>query len=378
MTVSRRGTGAAHGARRGRRATRSARPGTGRRALAVITCLAVFIGFGMTGCAASAPATRPTIGFVAQTTNIGYARELSDGFRAGAQIAGGVDSVVTGPPTPDPAQQVTLFGQLTGTARGGIVAAPSAPELFSRPLADAVDSGIPVIAVATRLAPGSGVRLLVEGDNYALGELMADEAIARLPAQATGKVILGTNQPALNSLDQRAKGIRDRFAQRLPNVRVMGPFDTQLDAPSNLSAWQVLVAANPDAMAFLGTGDIDAVNLATIRGRTGGTWLAAGYSLDPEALRAVQDGRLFAVVSPEHFLTAEVAAWLLAEHAKDPNRRLPEGWLATPGLAVTPDNVGEIIQRQSSEANKVSWFRPWLDRMTTDPAGFLRPLDQAR
>jgi ribose transport system substrate-binding protein len=167
------------------------------------------------------------------------------------------------------------------------------------------------------------------------------------------------------------------FAQRLPNVRVMGPFDTQLDPPANLSAWQVLVAANPDAVAFLGTGDLDAINLASIRTSTGGTWLAAGYSVDRRALQAVKDGQLFAVVSPDHFLTAAVAGWLLAEHAKD-TRPLPEGWLATPSITVTAANVDEIIARQSSEANKLAWYRPQLDRMTRGPAGFLTPLDQAR
>lgn len=167
------------------------------------------------------------------------------------------------------------------------------------------------------------------------------------------------------------------FAQRLPNVRVMGPFDTQLDPPANLSAWQVLVAANPDAVAFLGTGDLDAINLASIRTSTGGTWLAAGYSVDRRALQAVKDGQLFAVVSPDHFLTAALAGWLLAQHAKGA-APLPEGWYAQPGLLVTSANVDQISQRESSDANKLAWFKPQLDRATANLAPYLRPLNQVR
>ncbi|GDY30269.1 sugar ABC transporter substrate-binding protein [Gandjariella thermophila] len=349
-----------------------------RPLLAVAWSIALVAGAGLTGCSGPAtPAARPTIGLVVQNTEVGFAKQWSAGFRAGAQLAGGVDATVTGPPTDDGAMEVDLFRRLTGTAKAGVAVAPLTPELLAGSEADAVDSGIPVVAVSTPPAPGSGVKLLIGNDSYALGEQLADELIRRLPPNATGKVILGNVAPGLAGQDARARGMRDRLTQRMPNLRVMGPFDTQKARAANLSAWQLLVTANPDAVAFLGTGDLDAVNLASIRASTGGTWLAAGYSVDPEALRAVKDGRLFAVVSPDHFLTAAIAGWLLAEHART-GRPLPEGWYAQPGLVVTSANVDEISWRESSDANRLAWFRPQLDRATAGLAAFLRPLDQVR
>lgn len=321
---------------------------------------------------------RPTIGFVSQNTGRDFSKEMSEGFRAGAEIAGGVEAVATGPVTHDGLKQVELFRELATRTKGGIGVSAAAPELFAGPMAEAVASGIPVIAVAGgQIAPGAGVKLLIENDNYEMGQLLADEAIKRLPPNITGKVILGSNSPAQPALDQRAQGMRDRFAQRLPNVRLMGPLDTQRDAPANLAAWQLLVAANTDAVAFLGTGDIDAVNLATIRASTQGTWLAAGFSLDPRALQGVKDGYLFASVSGEHFLKGAVGGWFLAEQAKDV-RPLPEGWFVTPGLVVTSANVDEIMRRQVSEATKLAWFRPQIDALTAHPDRYLRPLDQVR
>jgi ribose transport system substrate-binding protein len=332
----------------------------------------------LAGCAAEQRSdARPVIGLLVQNTKIGYTMELGEGFQAGAQLAGGVRATVAGPPTPDAPKQVELFDRLAASARGGIAAAPAAPELLARPQAQAVNNGIPVIAVSARAAPGSGVRLLIESDNYELGTMLADQAIDRMPPDATGKVIVGTNQPAQPALDQRAKGMRDRFADRLPGVRVMGPFDTQKEPSANLAAWRVLVAANPDAAAFLGTGDLDAISLANIRASTGGSWLAGGYSVDFPALRAVKDGQLFAVVSPEHFLTSAVAGWLLAEHAKD-GRPLPQGWYAKTGLMITSANVDEILQRESSDATKLAWFKPQIDMVTANIAQSLRPLEQVR
>lgn len=349
-----------------------------RSTLAAPVSVGLALALWLTGCAAAQQSDdRPMIGLLVQNTKIGYTQELGEGFRAGAQLAGGVRATVTGPPMPDPPKQIELFKELTATAKGGIAAAPAAPEMLAHPQAEAVNSGIPVVAVSARSAPASGVRLLVETDNYELGAMLADEAIRRLPQDASGKVIVGTNQPGQPALDQRAKGMRDRFAEKLPGVRVMGPFDTQKEPSANLAAWQVLVDANPDALAFLGTGDLDAISLATIRARTRGTWLAAGYSVDSRALRAVKDGQLFAVVSPEHFLTSAVAGWLLAEHAKT-GRPLPQGWFAKPGLLITSANVDEIIQREATDASKLAWFKPQIDNVTADIAHSVRPLDQVR
>jgi ribose transport system substrate-binding protein len=318
---------------------------------------------------------RPKIGYAVTNTTANFSHQISTGFFAGAEIADGVDATVVGPHTTNARTQVDLFRELTTTAKDGVAVSASAQALFARPLADASAMGIPLIATASS-PPGAGVRLLVENDNYQLGRMLADETIKHLPPHSNGKIILGTHTPAHPSLDQRAMGMRDQIAAKLPNVRIMGPFETHQDQRANLATWQLLVAANPDAVAFLGTGDTDTISLAALR-RTTDTWLAGGLSVDPHALEAVNDGRLFAVVSPEHFLKGLTTGWLLAQHAKG-MRPLPEGWLVTPGLPINASNVDEIIQRQSSKAAEVAWTKPHLDRITSSPKQFLRPLASPR
>ena len=64
----------------------------------------------MSGCgAAKTSDDPPTIGFVAQNNSRDFSREMSEGFRAGAAISGGVKTEVTGPDTHDGLKQAALL-----------------------------------------------------------------------------------------------------------------------------------------------------------------------------------------------------------------------------------------------------------------------------
>ncbi|MCP2197939.1 ribose transport system substrate-binding protein [Lentzea flava] len=334
---------------------------------------------GVSGCGgAKTSDDPPTIGFVSQNTSRDFSREMSEGFRAGAAIAGGVKTEVTGPDTHDGLKQAELLRDLATKAKGGIGLSAVAPELVAEPMAQVIEQGIPLIAVGGgQVAPGSGVRLLIENDNYELGRMLADAAAEKLPPDSAGKVVIGSNSPAMPALDQRAAGLRARLVERFPKLQVIGPLDTGRDLPANLATWQRLADANPDALALLGAGDVDAINLAAVHAEKNARWLAAAFSLDMKALQGVKDGHLFASVSAEHFLKGAVAGWLLAEHAKN-GRALPEGWLVAPGLVVRESNVDEIIHRQAGETNRLEAARPHIDALTAEPAKNLRPLDQVR
>ncbi|WP_439656683.1 substrate-binding domain-containing protein [Lentzea sp. HUAS TT2] len=315
---------------------------------------------------------------MSQNTSRDFSREMSEGFRAGAAIAGGVRTETTGPETHDGLKQAELLRDLATRAKGGIGLSAVAPELVAEPMAQVAGEGVPVIAVAGgQVAPGSGVRLLIENDNYELGRLLADATAERLPPGSAGKVVIGSNSPAMPALDQRALGLRERLAERLPKLQVIGPLDTGRDLTTNLATWQRLADANADAVALLGAGDVDAINLAAVHAAKNATWLAAAFSIDPKALQGVKDGHLFATVSAEHFLKGAVAGWLLAEQAAR-GRTLPEGWLVAPGLLVQASNVDEILRRQADEASRLASARPQLDAFVADAGKHLRSLDQAK
>ncbi len=313
-----------------------------------------------------------TVSFVVANDQLNFAVEMMDGFRTGVGQVGGVNQVVVGPPTVDGPREVQMFKSVPKSSRDGVSVFTLSPELFADPLSRAVQDGIPVISVDNPPGPGARVSLFIGNDNYQLGQMLADETIKKLPANASGKIIIGTSTPGVQVLDLRAKGMREEFQKRLPKVTVVGPFDTKQDVVANHASWQILVQSNPTALAFLGTGDADGWNLAAIRKSTHSTWVAGAYDLDQRSLQAVKDGDLI-LVSPEHFMKGVLAGRLQADHAKN-GTALPRGWILTDGLAVTSTNIDSIMARQASLSARQAWFASRIDDFLTNLKSHLRPL----
>jgi ribose transport system substrate-binding protein len=315
---------------------------------------------------------------VVPSTEQNFAKEMAIGFGVGVKQVGGVEHMVAGTARMDPAGEAKVFQDLVKSkkAAAGITLFMHAADVFAPLIAEARAQNVPMIAVDNKFDATSKVPLYVGNDNYALGQMLADQAISRLPADAAGDIVLGTPLPGVPVLEFRAKGMRDQFTKRLPKVNVIGPFDTKTDPLVNRATWQKVVAAHPRALGFFGTGDADGYNLASIRKATRGTWLAGAYDLDPRSLQAVKDGSLL-LVSPEHFVKGAVAGRVQAQHAKD-GKPMPEGWIYTPGLAITKANVDDIIERQESEDSKAAWFKPQIDTILSDRKTYLRPLSEAR
>lgn len=323
------------------------------------------------------PGTTPVVALVLPGTEQNFAREMGAGFTAGVQQVGGVEAVVKGTSRMDTSGEAKILDDLIKSkGAAGISLFMQAASVFAPLIADARAQGIPMIAIDNKFDETTKVPLFIGNDNYALGRSLAEEVVGKLGPDATGDIVLGTPVPGIPVLDMRVQGMRDVFRDRLPKVSVLGPFDTKTDPLVNLGVWQNLVTANPDALAFLGAGDADGPNLSSIRKNTKGTWLAGAYNLDPRALEAVKAGDLL-LVSPEHFTKGLLSGRLLAQQVKD-GKPLPEGWIYTPGLAITPANIDEIIERQQSEAAKKAWFTPLADKILADPKTYLRPLAEAR
>ena len=328
----------------------------------------------LSACAAPAvPRPTPTVAMLVANVNLNFSQEMGAGFSAAAAQVGGVRTQVVGPEIVDGPREVQQFGELLDGHTAGVSLCTLAPDLFGDSLSRAGRAGVPVIAVDNPLPAGSGVSLFVGNDNGELGRMLADQVIDQLPADAHGTVVVGTSSPGAPVLDRRADGIRQQFAARRPSVRVLGPFDSKQEVSANLAAWRTLVAARPDALAFLGTGDADGWNLAAIRHETRGHWLAGAFDLDPRALAAVRAHDLV-LVSPEHFLKGALAGRLQARTVKGEGD-LPEGWLYVPAMTVTPQNVDAVIARQASADSRRAALMPQVDRILDDLPAHLRPLD---
>ncbi|MFI9759389.1 sugar ABC transporter substrate-binding protein [Streptomyces sp. NPDC051963] len=345
-------------------------------ALGALALLASF-GCGESG-SGSGKGGELNMGIAVANISLNFAHEMVLGAESAASHAGNVDFKAVGPPNTDGPAEVQLFQNLTTRAKDGIVLENLDPPIFTRPAARAVDQGIPIVALDTAPTDGSKVGFYVGNDNYALGELMAKEALERLGDDPKGEVAIGVPNPGTPVLDNRAQGIADTFEKEAPNVEIVGPFQTYSDPGQNYSSWSAQVNAHPDAIAFLGVGDADSYNLAKIKQAKKGSWLSAGFDVDPKTLDAVKDGSNFVTIDPQHFLKGYLSTAMLIESVRDNDGKLPEGWFLSPGGVVDSSNIDEIITRQKSADAAYDWYKPTIDKLLGDQEANLKPLKDAR
>jgi ribose transport system substrate-binding protein len=346
-----------------------------------LACLATALAVPLAACGSSGTGDKTTsdelhVGMAVANISLNFAASMADGAEQAAKHNKNVSLKVVGPPNTDGPAEERLFTTLTKTATDGVVLENLDPPIFTRPAAKAVDAGVPVIALDTSPTPGSKVDTYVGNDNYALGVTLAKEALKRLGDNPKGDVVVGVPNPGTPVLDSRAKGISDTFKAEAPDVKVLGPYQTYSDPGQNFGAWQSLVNAHRDALAFLGVGDADSYDLAKIKKSQHGKYLVAAFDVDAKTLEYVKDGTLFCTLDPEHFLKGYIAMQLLIDHAR--GKDAPKGWFKTPGLVVDSSNIDEIIARQKSPAAAYSYNKSQIKDLLGDVDANMHPLKDAR
>lgn len=317
------------------------------------------------------------VAFVAAASNLDFASEMADGARyAGQQF--GVDVQVLAPNQVDGPAQVTLFQTAIRTARDGVVVATLTPDLFTRPVSRAIGEGVPVLAADNPLPKESGVTTFVGNSNTAAGRLLADTALAKVPAGRKGPVVLGVPTPGVPVLEARAAGMKAEIQAKRPDLPVLGPYDSKQNPNDSYAAWNNLVRANPNAVAYLDAGDPASVSLPRIRSQNHGDYVVGAFDLDEGGLAAVKAGTETAVVDPQHWLKGYLTTRLLIDKARGTLSRIPHGWWDNGAALVTQSNVDQIIARQKSRQARASWYRGLADEQYRKLThGALPPISRA-
>jgi ABC-type sugar transport system substrate-binding protein len=311
------------------------------------------------------------IAFVYQTSTENFAQEMSLGAAAAAR-AFGVTLTNTAPPTASGSQQVRLFQSAENKSTDGIALETLFPDLFTRLLRQAESASIPTIAVDTPPPAGSGVTLFIGNDNYYLGVQLADALLPKIPAGATGQILIGTDTPGLPVLTARNQGFETTIKKARPKVTFLN-FDSTQGPTTNYNAWNSAVQSHPDALAYVGPGSQDAASLSEIEKKTGQHYLVGADDLDPNSLAGVAAGRVQALVDPEHWLKGYIAVALLAENALR-GTPLPTGWWNPGSLVVDKANIGRVMGRQTSAASRVAFFQKEVTYELAHPSKYLKPM----
>lgn len=308
---------------------------------------------------ASCPGADKTlhVAFVYSTTSQDPFQEMADGAKMAAKVDGNTKIQLLAPPEVSASKEVQMLESAIHTAEDGIAWESVTPNAFVHPLQSVKEAGIPLVAVDNMTPEGVKPDLLVSNSNFQVGVKLGKAFVAQNP-DPNGTVVLGNDVPTLGVLQQRLKGLQHVIKTKLPNMKIIGPFNAKSNQglAANTQAWQAQVNAHPDATAFIGVGGPDGISLPLIKKKTGGDWLAGSADIPVKALQAVKDGRLFALSSPEHFMKGYIAIHEIIEQNRT-CKPMPHGWWDSGSLLINKKNVDQIIPRQKNAQTRLAWFK---------------------
>ena len=161
-----------------------------------------------------------SIAVIPKSTTHVFWKAVEAGAREGAKEAG-VEMVWKGSlKEDDPAQQIQIVEQFVSEGVGGIVLAPIDDTALKRPVAAAMQKGIPVVIMDSALKgePVKDFVSTVSTNNYRGGE-MAGEQLGKL-LDGKGKVVLFRFKEGSASTGQREAGFLEAI-KKFPDIQVI-------------------------------------------------------------------------------------------------------------------------------------------------------------
>ncbi len=312
---------------------------------------------------------------VADSTENAF-EEMENGAQAAAGHLPGVHLTTAAPSAVNPQQEVQMFQSAQQTSPDGIGLMTVTPPAFTRPFAQAVQAGVPVVAVDAPGLPGSNVSTFVGNSNTEIGAGVASYMLGKIPKGATGQVIIGNPIPGLPLLQARINGFVSVLKTQRPGLKIVGPFNVGNEPTDNYNHWNALIQKYPSGVAYFDPGDQGAISLARIEKSSGKHYLVGACDVDPSALQGVKNGYVTVLGDPHHFLKGYIAITLLAQHAQG-GKALPKGWW-NPGFGlVTSANIDAILAREQNNTTRYAWYKPIIQKELANPSAYIKPLSQA-
>src|ERR1700675_4695177 len=262
-----------------------------------LACATLVVGFGVLASAAQAE-DKIAIGFVTHAQGDPFIQQIIDGAQAAASDLG-VTLNVAAQAGGAPEGQLKLVQNFANSGVAGV--ATSTPgESMAKGLNDIIASGVPIVQfnlLSTAVkAPYVGEKSTESG--RILGKMIVEKLGG---ASAKGTVILGNCFPGFPVLENRAKGVEESL-KVAKDLKVLGPYDVKVSEGDNYNHWEQLYAANPDAAALVGLCAPDVASLRKLNAANGDKFVAGGYDMTPENLKAIKDGHAYVTLGQSAFV----------------------------------------------------------------------------
>jgi ABC-type sugar transport system substrate-binding protein len=206
-----------------------------------------------------------------------------------------------------------------------------------------------------------------------VGNLIADNIIARKGADVAGTVVPGICIPGLTNLEDRLAGAKESLNKRLPQVKVAAEIDTGNERGQNYAAWDQAVQSNPEGLAFYDACEPGMINLTKIKEDDKRDFTLVVWDTPDEVLAGIKHGVVSAAVPPSHFTTGYLSLYVVAK-ALLSGQPIPNGWLRTPERVIDSSNIDAFMKAESSAAGMLAYFKPDISKLISDMPSTLPPL----
>jgi ribose transport system substrate-binding protein len=325
---------------------------------------------------AGAAGSKPKLAMIVAANNQNAFQEMADGAIVAAKNLG--DDLTSAAPssvTADGTTEVQEFQSAETTSPQGIGIMTTIPPDFGTVEAQAEASGIPVVAVDACPVPTSNVPTCVANDNTQVGEVIAQKLTSQIPKGTKGIVVVGDDIPQLPLLGLRIDGMEKVLKAYDPNLTFTKPVNVTSDPTTNESNWASLVAKYPNAVAYIAPGDQDAVSFVHIESTTGKHYLVIACDVDPTAIKGVENGQIYGLGDPQHFLKGYLAMYILDKNAR--TGTLIKGWWNPGASTITKANIQAIIKRETNNTTRYAYYKALLAKEIANPNAYLKPLKDA-
>ncbi len=223
-------------------------------------------------------------------------------IRKGVEEAGellGVDAQFTGPPDFNISRQIEFIKAAIAAGADGIGTTMPDPEAFNDVVKEAMDMGIPVIALNAD-APTSGRLAYIGQGNYEAGRSMGSEIVKLLPDG--GHVLLGIHTAGAFNLEERIKGVKDVLDKAGSfTYDVVATTTDMVRATTLISSYY---QGHPDTKGMFGVEDITGSAIAQVIEKDGleGKVFGGGFDLVSDILMAIKAGRMQFTIDQQPYL----------------------------------------------------------------------------
>jgi ribose transport system substrate-binding protein len=259
----------------------------------------------------------------------------------GAQRAAdalGAELQVQAPDKFDATLQTPLLNAVIQSKPDAILIAPNDRVAMIAPIQDAIDKGIVVFTVDTKIEKDIAVANIAS-DNVQGGQIAA-EALAKLIGEK-GSVYVQNTQPGVSTVDQRVQGFEEGL-KKYPNIKYLGVDYNNDDPTTAASQTAAKLQASPDLAGIFGTNLFSAEGAATAvkeAGKTGQVKIV-GFDAGPQQVKDLRDGVVDVLISQHPYDIGNTAVKMAVDYLN--TKKAPEQKVVTTGYTVvTRDNVAQ-------------------------------------